>query len=314
MAHRHLWGVAMIDTVKSFTGGAWKAGGALPDGWRVRESVVVESDDGKRKEVAQRFLTHEETGFRIWGDDRAPLFCECSLPRLVFPHNGFLISEESHLQAARARLYGLASQVVEDFNPYRLTRLDTVWQFRGNPAAWVSALGAARLPFVRKEPRIFFGESVEFVGSRLVLRVYDKGLEHDGRRGADVVRLEYQAKSKLLHDKHSAALHWGLTSLESLTVRHAYPWYRGTVTSFPAFKAPPSGLSISGFLGVLRSEGVKLYGRPAEEVYLLGRSLRQQARLRKAIAAAERSAVVTVDLEELLPPDRLPPVVNLVQQ
>lgn len=303
----------MIDTVKSFTGGSW-AKRALPDGWKARESVVVETDDGKRKEVAQRFLTHEETGLRVWGDDQAPLFCECSLPRLVFPHNGFLISEESHLHAARARLHGLASQVVEDFNPYRLTRLDTVWQFRGNPAAWVSSLGAARLPFVRKEPRIFFGESVEFVGSRLVLRVYDKGLEHDGRRGADVVRVEYQARSKALHDKASAALFLGLTSLNALTVRHAYPWYRATVTAFPAFRVPPSAMSVGAFLGALRAEGVKLYGRPAEEVYFSGRSRSTIWRLRRSIAAASAQEWLTIDLEELLPPDRLPPVVNLVQE
>lgn len=300
----------MIDTVRMAVVGKWAKPDRLPGGWSTRESVIVEQDGEERREVASRFLTHQGTGCRVWGGGEGPSWVEASLPRQVFEHNGRLIASQEVLDASVKALHERVGQVVEDLSARQITRLDTVWQFKGDPSQWVGALGASRWKGTRSEPRIFFGESVEWVGSTQVMRVYDKLFEATGRKGGDVVRVEHQAKSKLLNRSGMGLM--GFANVERLNFANLYRWYRFNVGTLPAFKVlPPAPLSIAAYLAYLRSRDVRVDGVPAVEVYMRSRSTRTERRIRRQMAASLTRDLLTVDFNELLPEHSLPPVVDL---
>ena len=103
----------------------------------------------------------------------------CSLPRLLWEHNGRLISNQAELDEALTKLWQEANTVAEMplISTWKPMRLDLVWQFEGLLAGRViDALSAFRFPGVRKPPlhQAEHGVSWRGAGSRFVVTAYDK--------------------------------------------------------------------------------------------------------------------------------------------
>lgn len=307
----------MLDTVKvKLSSGNWRPLGKFSECWQTREATTVEAFEVVEGQYRERatgesiFRTNLMNGLRVWGTSQ-PLFVEASLPRLVFSHNGQLLKSDVDLAQAKEALLDVVGEVVEGAKVGNVTRLDTVWQYRGDPPSWIQAIATARWRGVRKEPRLFFHQSVEFVGSTQVMRAYDKQLELGLGPGGQVVRIEHQSRSKLLSKpefKH-------LRSWDNLTIENLYPHYRAKVIEIPAFRVADfskgRGLTITEFLAFLASEGVKVRGIAAQEYYLQHRAASSQREIRRKVAAAEARSVLEIDLATLLPETSLPEVVNV---
>ena len=76
----------------------------------------------------------------------------CSLPRLLWEHNGRLISNQAELDEALTKLWQEANTVAEMplISTLKPMRLDLVWQFEGLLAGRVID-GGARPGFTRRE-------------------------------------------------------------------------------------------------------------------------------------------------------------------
>lgn len=309
----------MIDTVKARLFGEW---GEAPDPekWNVTtgERTVMNREDARHSTSV--FLHHRSSGLRVWGDAKGPVFCEASLPRLVYPHNGYLITDQRTLDKALDRLWRLVSEVVTDHRPGKWQRLDTVWQFEGSPSSWVFALQGQRVPFSRKAASNFFGESITWNGRKESLRIYDKGLECHKVRDMNVVRMELETKSAALRPSRTdstgevvESILRGREGYGVLSFGNLYSWYRSNVTQLPPFCVPaPGARSLSELLAYLVRDGVTIDGVPALEWYLEGRSRMTKYRQRKQVGAVRFREAVVVDLSELLPENSLPPVVHCV--
>ena len=124
------------------------------------------------------------------GDGLASL--ECSLPRLLWGHNGRVIANQAELDAGFAALWDEADKVaiipaLSDWTP---RRLDLVWQFEGLNAGVVDALSGFNYPSVRNPPLHQAGRGVTWkgAGSRFVVTAYDKPRKM--RVEGDVLRIE----------------------------------------------------------------------------------------------------------------------------
>lgn len=294
----------MIDTVRFHTGGSWRDS-FTPSGW----SITTNEKDIDGRKDRSRFCFHEDTGLRVTGSPAGPSLVECSLPRILHGSNGRLIRDPHDLQQAVAKVLDMVSKVVESPDAGKLTRLDTVWQFKGDPASWITSLGCARHPSIRSEPQHFFGQSVSWVGTTMCLRIYDKRQETFGKPG-DVVRVESQVRGKTLKQLQPVVG----SSLAQLQWDGCWKVLRAVVTELPAFKIRDTSrpLSLAGFLAYLQVNKVMVGDQHAEDAYLLARSTRQQRRLRAMMSTASREELITVDPAALFPEVGPPEVVDCV--
>lgn len=309
-------GAAMIDTIKRRVSGTWK--GVLPSGWQSRESQVLTcGKESGEESVDSLFLVHQASGLRVWGTKSGPQFLECSLPRQVYPSNGYLLETQDQVDGAHARAVRRVADVVDVETLGAYTRVDTVWQFEGDPAGWVRSLSGVRWPYSRKAPRSFFMQSVDWMGDRVGLRIYDKSLEQCGKPG-DVVRVELQANAKALRCNREKCADLPVNRLRTgeswLHVPLLYSWYRGHVQRLPVFNVAPVGerLSIYGMLAILQAEEIKIRGIDPVEFWLQGRAPSTARRTRAMVASSLLRDLVRVDMNDLLPEDRLPPVVHCI--
>lgn len=287
----------MIDTVRTNVGGSWAS--SVPVGWKRTDTCRMMTEDGLTVPMDSVMYQHEKTGLRVGGPSHRPAWVEVSLPRLVHPNNGYLISTEEQMRASVGRLEELAGEV-SDLRLEDVRRLDVVWQFEGQASAWVHALGTARIGKVRKEPRVFFGQSAEWVGKSFVARVYDKELEQSGHPG-NVVRLEFELKKDSVKN---LALAVG-SNLRELSWEGLRSTYRTCCGLFPAFKLrdPETPLTVAAFLALLDERHVQIEGVPASSVYLNARSRRTQFRLRSQMSRALATELINVDLSQMVPKD-----------
>lgn len=300
----------MLDTVKFHLSGLFKE--SIPAGWS--DTINRSLKDGRPDNY--RFLVHEESGVRVSGSPEVVTFCEASLPRALHGNNGILLRDQGQIHSSVGRVLDIASQVVRDPSEGAMTRLDCVWQYRGNPSAWVVGLGSARHPDIRKEPRVFFGQSVEWVGSMQVLRIYDKLLEQTGKPGGDVVRVEAQFRGKVVKE-------WGRLAFGSRVVSEV-DWggcwraYRETVGALPAFKVwEPDKMTLMDFVAFVGAQrfqwmGEDFGGKRMVDFLLSKKSRAQQYRIRRHIASAMRDGLVSMSAADILPPDGPPEVVDCV--
>lgn len=126
---------------------------------------------------------------------------ECSLPRLMFDHNGQLIQNQEQLDRAFALLHAKLDSIafVPPIEEWVLKRLDLVWQFEGLQAGRViNAISAFRYPGIQKAPwhQVDCGVSWRGAGSRFVVTAYDKCRK--SRVAGDILRIEVRFAGKAL--------------------------------------------------------------------------------------------------------------------
>jgi hypothetical protein len=120
-------------------------------------------------------------GVKAWSDTLGTELdlVECSLPKLLFGHNGKVLETQSQLAAALGKLDGILSQIaevpgVEEWNP---RRLDLVWNFDLPVRSLVLAHAALRVPGIQSGATLFpDGQGVSWLGAKSHFKVmlYDK--------------------------------------------------------------------------------------------------------------------------------------------
>ena len=265
-------------------------GNEVPRGWRDLQGGRRETRGAEITATAYRILQHEESGLRVGGTPSEPEWLEVSLPRLLHETNGILLKPEE-VPAAVERMRGLLADVVPATALSDLTRADLVNHFRFRPEDVIQAMRGLPHPKVRTKGREFFGTGLEWPGSKVHIRFYDKRAEQDGVPG-DIMRLEFQLRGR----KHLPAI-WDGASFDCATL-HGY--YRRLVLQFePRKLARPSDLA--GFLAWLDRSGILVEEQRPLEVYL---SLKSNAKYRQRLSAKVRAALVpelVLDFNRLLP-------------
>lgn len=254
----------MIDTVRQ-NAFVW-ASPEPPAGWTCKTGVTQEKAPGAAAEREWVAFQHESTGLRLFGNPTGEdggewlaTKMEVSLPRLVHGSNGVLLKNQAEIDQALAKMRELALSLVvpgrEHFTRLgSFSRVDLVWQFRGNPAQWIGDLSRAYHPSIRRAKVIYEGESVHFPGIGRHLRIYDKQKESKGSRG-NVVRCELQLSKKPLIESlgnddpfksEVVDLHFG----------RAYSVYREFLSEFEPITKPHIGKMVE-FLAYCQKEKIR---------------------------------------------------------
>jgi hypothetical protein len=293
----------MIDTVRLFF--PHECHPDLHSDWDLttHTSDKIRADGHPAQTVGFTYL-HRPTRLRARGRDQMIEWVETSLSRLLFGHNGRLITSQKEIDQAMLRLSRLLKQVGTQRTALRyFTRVDLVWQFRGDPNAFIIAHRNCRHRSIRKDAGSFDHNSLFWKGSNMRVSMYDKAREQTGKPG-DVVRVEVQLRGQRL----KTALGDG-EKVTGLDLDLCYQAYRQILLGFT-----PPALPLIGTVAELLALGERhhwtAHGVPAFDLWARGKSARQVSRVRQQMAAL-RPEVHEIDWEALLPARSLPPIVDV---
>lgn len=259
----------MIDTVRFSLENVPFKGLELP-GWEKYVGIRL-GDDGESLESVQ--YKHKETALRIGGQGNLSSWLEVSLPRLFYGSNGILL-RPSDIDSATIAAFDLASHVLVDYvRPEKLTRYDLVHHFLGNAKDYVASLRGLRHQRVRKVAVEWFESGLEWPGTNVYIRLYDKLAEMEKRAG-EVQRLEFQLRKKALRAV------WDLR--KGFDSEKLYQQYRDLCGGFSTRKVPRLG-SVSELLCWLRQEKVQINGIDPVERFLASRKKTQRYVLEKEL-------------------------------
>ena len=295
--------IAMVDTVQLFQS-CRVDHRAVPPGYRLTSHRETLSDGNFIPQ--NQHYDDPATGYHAYGENGTVTYHRASLPRLHHGTNGRLIKNQEELDAALALLQAKATELGEPRTPgfEHATRVDLVWQFKGDPAQFVLAHRNCRHPGVRSAPFIYENRSLVFKGSEVRISIYDKTRERLHRNG-DIVRVDIQLKGDRL--KEELGQGGRVTHLDFKT---CYAAYRRIMLGFiPA--AIPKADSIASLLAIGEREGWQANGIPAFDLYTAGLCERQVRRLRTDMAGM-RATVHQIDWAALLPADGPPEPVELL--
>lgn len=257
----------MLDTVKfKLSPSPLKVAG--PD-WKVEKGTRID-DDGVRGWTS---YSHKETALRIYGSEGFAGNIELSLPRLMHGSNGILL-RPSEVNTAYFGALDLASTVVEDLLPEKLTRVDLVHHFHGWAFDFVASLKGLKHTAVRKKQIEFFESGLEWPGKNMRIRLYDKKAEMCNQPGM-IQRLEAQLRNNKLDN-----VVWSPRS--GFDVANLYEIYKAVCSGFSSRKIPRIS-SIEELLYLLKSNEVKIEGYCPVERYMSGRGRTSRYRIQKAL-------------------------------
>jgi hypothetical protein len=245
-----------------------------------------------------------DTGYHAYGEDGSIRYHRASLPRLLHGQNGNLIKDQVELDRALELLHAKSDEIGNlARSGYHFTRVDLVWQFRGDPARFILAHRHARHPRLRGDPVLYEARSLALEGSEMRIDIYDKTREQFKRNG-DIVRVEVQLRGERLKEELGAG-----NRVTKLDFGDCYTAYRRIMLGFCPAAIPDVG-TIGHFLAIGEREDWQAEGIPAFEIYTADLSDRQRRRLQKQMAAA-RPTVHQIDWAQLLPADGPPKPVDL---
>lgn len=292
----------MIDTIRAVFGPCdWKSDFFRPGLWKWVDMDRTEVEGEDLLLDSSRRSVQEYRGFRVGGSREAATWAEVSLPRLIWNENGMVIHDQEILNEAWAEFLGLLGQVCD----YRkeelsLSRVDLVWQFKGDCGEWAFLFSGVRHARVRR-PQVRYSRGLVWPGDEVHIRMYDKRLERDKMAG-DHLRLEFQ-----LRGDRVPALMCG----DQLDFALAYQTYRQLCLGFSGVASVADIGNQAEFLAWLDQSEVAVEGRRPLEVYLGTVSERHARRIRKAVAQANLRKR-SVALEDLLPVSGCPEPYNLL--
>ena len=293
----------MIDTVKIFSPSELL--NSNDPTWKVSNYYCPVGDPDGISYISERSFVFADpkTGYRGFGERGEVRYHEASLPRLLHGHNGRLIKNQGEVDAALKLLQQKADEVCNaSFLNHHYTRVDLVWQFRGDTADYILAHRNARHPRIRRGPSFYEPRSMAFKGSEMRIAIYDKVLEQSKLKG-DVVRVEVQLRGGRLKEELGQG-----NRVVKLDFTACYEAYRRIMLGFVPSTIPKAG-SIAEFLAIGEREGWESGGIPAFEIYTRGMCRRQVDRIRRDIAAF-RPEHFKIDWSQLLPADGPPEVVE----
>jgi hypothetical protein len=281
---------------------------SIPSGYKITHSQHPPAR-GRRDEGPTNTASYEDpaTGYRAYGEAGCVKYHRASLPRLSYGHNGRLIPNQAELDAAVGLLQAKTEEIA---NPprcsYYLTRVDLVWQFRCDPAAFILAHRHARHARLRCDPTRYESRSMALEGSEMRISFYDKVLERFKRNG-DVLRVEVQLRGDRLKEELGNG-----ARVTRLVFADCYAAFRRIMLGFCL---PPieRGGKIAQLLAMGERAGWQSDGIPAFDLYTGGMSGRHVRRLQKQMAAW-RPMVFQIDWAQILPVDGPPAVVDVEER
>lgn len=264
---------------------------AVRGAWRLKTTLP-----GRRKLVLKPCV-------KVWADPlRSELEkAECSLPKLLFGHNGRLLESQDQLDAALAKLRVVLGSVadvpaISEWEPWRV---DIVWNFDRLARPLILAHAALRVPGIQHGATLFGGgDGVSWRGakSNFMVTLYDKARQM--RVPGSVLRAEVSLRrdhlARRLHggDWHDFAALWRT--------------YRNIMTGFPAVEGTAEA---RGWQEAIAAEPPEVRQRVLAR--LAHKPQGTFRRYRRRIEAAAAQLCETFSWAHILPVDGPPPPVNV---
>jgi hypothetical protein len=200
----------------------------------VIDTVSISADWRTRAALPGRRKLGLAPGLRVWADATGTILdrVECSLPRLLFGHNGKVIANQGQLVAALAKLHAELDRIadappVDRWQPWRV---DMAWNFDCPARPLVLAHAGLRVPGIRSGATLHpscNGVSWRGAASRFMVELYDKAREM--RVPGSVLRAEVSLRGEQLRRRFSGD--W--RSFPDL-----YRAYREIMASIPPIQKP----------------------------------------------------------------------------
>ena len=320
----------MIDTIRGNLEVPFslKALAEAPEGWEYTRNRKTE----KHRSVTTHLFYHKDSGLRLHGrtwmndnefthepkyTDGTPICTsvEVAMPRLIHESNSVLISDEDMLHEATSSLKYRMQQVLEYDQCPIYTRVDLVWQFRGNMVDYINSFRSVRHPNIRGGQIIYEGETIQWKGHRLDILMYDK-LKEKGikwKQDTSTVRVEVRLRNqtKNIQEQLTKPCIGG----RELDFEKCYTRYRETLLQLEP-KAIETYKKKGAYevLAYVKAHGVTDHqGRPLLDMATqnLTRSGRY-AMIKKLEGLVAKHRMVT--FRKLLPEQQMPEVVNVYAQ
>lgn len=257
----------MIDTVRFKLNPVRFRGLELP-GWEMYKRIAP-GEDGSP--VESSWYQHKETALRIGGPSDQSSWMEVSLPRLFYGSNGYLL-RPADMNSAAVAAFDLASDVLVDYvAPEGLSRYDLVHHFTGEARDYVCSLRGLKHKRVRRVAVEWFESGLEWPGTNVYIRLYDKRAEME-RKPGDIQRLEFQLRKKALNAV------WSLD--KGFDATKCFNQFKDLSAQFSTRSVPRIG-SMNELLCWLRSEKVTVNGIDPVERFMATRSRAQRYRIEK---------------------------------
>jgi hypothetical protein len=274
-----------------------------PELWRSEFRELNELDrDGKPKTIRKWLLTHRLSGLRGWGTETTLQYFEVSLPRILFGHNGCLLTTQDKIDEAMDKVFQVLDQIGDFDHLPEFRKVDLVWQFEFDPNLFLAAHNHARHRRIKRDVVKYEGGSLMWRGSNLSVCMYDKTLEMLKQPGK-IVRVEARLQTRALKK------YLGPDRQAGLDFHECYNAYRNILLGFCPSSVPKfSGLA--EYLAIGNRQKWAANGLSAFEIYALELGDRQKRRLQKQISQA-RKHVFQFDWPHLLPPDGPPKAVEI---
>jgi hypothetical protein len=248
-----------------------------------------------------------EPGLKVWADRSGEMVlekAEFSLPKLLFGHNGRLLTSQSDIDAALAlvshRLKEIA--VVPDLADWNPRRVDLVWNFDLAALPLIMAHAALRVPGIQSGATLHNGgQGVSWRGARShkMITLYDKARQM--RVSGSVLRGEVSLRAEQLL-RYLPGEHWRL--FNSL-----YHVYRSILATIPLIQTPSKVGSFPEAIGLESPEvRARILARLAH------RPRRTFRRYRQQVEAAAAQQEQTFSWSEILPENGPPAAVHVISR
>ena len=226
---------------------------------------------------------------------------ECSLPKLLFGHNGRVLESQEQLDAALAKLRVVLGSVADvpatsEWEPWRV---DIAWNFDRPARPLVLAHAALRVAGIQSEGTLHPGcHGVSWRGakSRFMVKLYDKAKQM--RVPGSVLRAEISLSGKQLARR--------LHGCEWHDFSALWQTYRNIMAGFPAIERTAKA---RGWQEAIGAEPLEVRQR------ILARLAHKPSgtfrRYRRRVEAAAAELPETFSWGDFLPVDGPPPPVNV---
>jgi hypothetical protein len=237
---------------------------------RVSKGVRFDASEVRK---SWRLAQDRASGLRVFGTLEEPQSIEFSLPRVAHGTNAVLLRPEA-VDAAMGRVLGLLGAVSDGArlaDPLRVDMADHLPDVR--PIDGIASLRGIRHPAIRQTPVEYTGTGLDWRGSELHVRFYDKGAEQGSPGGP--MRLEVQMRGSKVP---------GIWDGSRLDSKLAYYHYRKHVLAMvprPLYRA----VSVVQKLAALEAAGTKIDGRPVYEFWGADQHPKRRAKLAADVLA-----------------------------
>ena len=284
----------MLDTVRGKITRPWVKGiqDNPPFGWKVRTGTMEDSNGIERTIVS---CSHEQSGMYIKGDEMGSHVIQVSLPRLLHGDNTNLIKNQDELDMAFSKMRLQMLDLLECDAIPRWTRLDMVWNFKGNISEFIAIFNNTKHPRVRSAVRVYGGESISWKGKRIEIQIYDKLKEKGKASRCEETIVRAEVRQSVTHDKlHEddpsnpysiicEPVHGGYLP----TFEKCYDYYRKVMVQLSPKTIPEmASRSPLDFLAYLQANNLTdLQGVPLVDLYLAKKSRSSKYRLQRELKA-----------------------------